>query len=164
MKIAINTAESVCPCCNKSHCGINEMSMEFQIAGSLEGLEELQKRLEQLARSWGLSNKALFELNLVLEELCSNYIEHSGETSKGKVNIKLCRTSSEFVITISDSGPPFDPTITPSPDVKLPLAERQCGGLGLHFVRHFTDGIMYSREKSQNIVTIIKKIEGEPQG
>lgn len=162
--MVINTVESVCLFCNKSYCGINKMSMEFQIAGSLEGLEELQKRLEELARSWELSKKALFELNLVLEELCSNYIEHSGETSKGKVNIKLRRTSTEFVITFADSGPPFDPTKMPPPDLKLPLAERQCGGLGLHFVKHFTDGIMYSREKSQNIVTIIIKREGEPQG
>ena len=150
--------------CNKRHCGINRICMEFQIAGSLEGLEELRQRLEQLPPSWGLSKKALFELNLVLEELCSNYIEHSGETSKDKVNIKLFQTSSEFVIIISDSGPPFNPTEMPPPDLKLPLAERQCGGLGLHFVRHFTDQIMYSREKNQNIVTIIKKRQGEPQG
>lgn len=154
----------MCLFCNKSHCGINKMSMEFKIAGSLEGLEELTERLEQLARSWNLSKQARFELNLVLEELCSNYIEHSGEACKGEVKIKLCRSSSEIVITLSDSGPPFDPTKMPPPDLQLPLAERQCGGLGLHFVRHFTDQISYSREKSQNIVTIIIKQEGEKQG
>ena len=153
--------ESGSPFCDMSSHGNNEMSMEFQISGSLEGLDDLREKLEHLVSSWGLSKQALFELNLVLEELCSNYIEHSGETSRSEVKIKLSMNSSEFVITISDSGPPFDPTKRPPPDLKQPLAERQSGGLGLHFVRHFTDQIIYSREKRQNIVTIIKKREGE---
>lgn len=159
--MAINPAESGSLFCDMSSNGNNEMSTEFQISGSLEGLDDLREKLEHLVCSWGLSKQALFELNLVLEELCQNYIEHSGEIPRSEVKIKLSMNSSEFVITISDSGPPFDPTKRPPPDLKQPLAERRCGGLGLHFVKHFTDKIIYSREKSQNIVTIIKKREGE---
>lgn len=137
---------------------------EFCIAGSLDGLKELETSLLNLARSWELSEQSAFELNLVLDELCSNYIEHSGASASSTIRIKLSRDPAEMHISVSDCGPPFDPTAAPPPDLDLSVEERQSGGLGLHFVKHFSDQVLYSREHNENKVTIIKKLKTNKQG
>lgn len=133
------------------------MSTEFAIHGSREGINDLRNYIEEFGRRWSLSKKTTSELNLALEELCSNYIEHSAGHTPETMSIRISRSPSEIVVIIADNGPPFNPTLAESPDIGLSLEERKIGGLGLHFVKHFTDQLLYKRAKDQNIVTIIKK-------
>lgn len=133
------------------------MSTEFAIHGSHQGINDLRDYLEEFGRQWSLSKKTTSELNIALEELCTNYIEHSADHTPETMSIQISRSPSEIVVIITDNGPPFDPTQAESPDIGLTLEDRKIGGLGLHFVKHFTDQLLYKRAKNQNIVTIIKK-------
>lgn len=134
------------------------MITEFKIINSLEGIHDLQKSLEKIASSWDLTKTILFEVNIILEELCANYIEHVGDEKVSFLNIQLSSDESNLSITVSDNGPPFDPTKVPAPDISLPPEQRQAGGIGLHLVRHYTDEILYSRKNGKNIVYMEKKL------
>ncbi len=129
--------------------------MEF--SGSISTLEELHAlslMVHEVASDWGISEKVLFEVSLIVEEFCSNSVKYGGIPVG--VGIKLA--DSVITIMITDSGKPFDPTEVAVPDVTLPLEERKAGGLGIHFVNHFADTIVYSRENGRNILKIEKKI------
>lgn len=134
------------------------MIEEFQVINSKKGLGNLRVSLERIALSWKLTKKQLFEINLILEELCANYIEHVGEDKMSFLKIKLSLEDSDLLITFQDNGPPFDPTKISVPDVNLPIEQRTAGGFGLHLVRHYTDKISYSRENTNNIIYMEKKL------
>ncbi len=135
------------------------MIAEFQVINSKKGLHDLRVFLERIALSWKLTPRQLFEINLILEELCTNYIEHAGGDEKSSLEINLSSDSSNLAITVKDNGPPFNPTKVAVPDFNLPIDQRSAGGIGLHLVRQYTDEILYSRKNGKNITRMKKKLE-----
>jgi len=134
------------------------MNTEFKITNSHKGLEDLRRNLEEIASSWGLGKKQLFEINLILEELCANNIEHTAGQGGSYLIIRLSSDGSTCSITVTDNGPPFNPEDIPSPDVTLPLEQRRAGGLGLLLVRHYTDSMTYTRSNDENIIHMEKTL------
>lgn len=49
----------------------------------------------------------------------------------------------QFIITIIDDSPAFDPLGVPDPDVKAPLAQREPGGWGIFFIKKLMDRVDY---------------------
>lgn len=136
-----------------------KMVEQFQISNSLAGLECLGVSLERIALSWGLSKRQLFEINILIEEICANNLEHVAPGTIDFVGIALHLEKDTLSITITDHGPQFDPTKTTDPNVNLPIEERKVGGLGLYLVKHFADTISYTRKKNSNIIYIEKKLK-----
>ncbi len=68
-----------------------------------------------------------------------------------------------LVISLSDYGRSFDPDQISSPPVQAPLHQREKGGLGLFFMRHWMDEIHFDVVKDpqlgrqRNVLTMIKK-------
>jgi serine/threonine-protein kinase RsbW len=131
---------------------------EFEIINSMGGLCILKDTVEQVSSSWKLSKKVTLEINLILEELCANYLEHSGDDASHSSKIKLILHDTKITILVEDSGPPFNPKEVPSPEVTMPLEDRIIGGLGLYFVKHFAEEITYKRDNDVNLLTITKAI------
>ncbi len=127
---------------------------------SLEGLQALGDELDRLAPVWGISKKDLFEINLIIEEVCTNYIEHGEGGGKNCIGVSITLAGSVVLITIRDQGPRFDPTAVADPELDLPMEERREGGLGLYFVKHFADKVLYSRQDNSNVLTIEKTLKG----
>ncbi|MDD3571524.1 MAG: ATP-binding protein [Eubacteriales bacterium] len=53
-----------------------------------------------------------------------------------------------------DRGEAFDPLSQPLPDISLPSAEREAGGLGLMIIRKLCDHAAYSYEEGENRLII----------
>jgi len=134
------------------------MIEEFEIINSVGGLCILKDAVEQVSSSWKLSKKVALEINLILEELCANYLEHSGDDASHSSKIKLILDDNKITILVEDSGPPFNPKDAPSPAINTPLEDRNSGGLGLYFVKHFAEEISYKRDNDLNLLTITKTI------
>ena len=127
------------------------MDISFQINNDLSELSILEAQLQSLKKLWSLPKKTVAEINLVLEELVTNIINHGDRTNKHVINISLNKKKRQLTMTVIDDGPPFNPTLCDSPDITLPLEQRECGGLGIHFVCKFTDQRSYTRSKNKNI-------------
>jgi serine/threonine-protein kinase RsbW len=136
------------------------MRCSLRIASRLSELKSLAEQLDVLADTWSLPKKCLAEINLILDELVTNIIEH-GAAQGGWIDITLVREEQLLTMTISDDGPAFDISNCPTPDTTLPLAERCCGGLGIHLVRKLTDSHHYHRTGGKNIVTLTKTLPKE---
>ena len=137
------------------------MELSFQLKNSGSELTTLHETLIKLEKRWSLSGKTIMEMNLILDELVTNIIEHGGCEKECEIDIKLIKGASKITLVVIDDGPPFDPTITPAPDISIPLEERSCGGLGIHLVRKFSDGCKYRRVKDKNVLTLIKNLPKE---
>lgn len=117
--------------------------------------------IEEMKNDWNLSPKTAIAINLILDELVTNAIEHG--ITEPEIDIHISFELADDVITIlmKYSGKPFDPTVCKKPDTTGPLLKRKCGGLGVHIVRTLSNYCCYQRNGNENILTIRKNLNKE---
>lgn len=137
------------------------MISNLKLQSNTGELNKLNLHIRALQKKWGLPKKMGIEVNLVLDELISNIIEHgqSGETDS--IEIRLQKSGQELTIEVINAGPPFDPTRCKKADITLPLEKRQCGGLGIHLVKKLSDSCCYTRLDDKNIFRCKKTIPNQ---
>ena len=131
------------------------VKVTFEIAAAIEQLDTLCRAVENLQPQLLCTDRQMFEIVLVLEELVANVIRHGGGS---RVGVTLDKEWDELVITVEDDGKEFDPTGVAAADTSLPLEKRCAGGLGIHLVHHYTDSFSYQRQGATNIITLKKKL------
>ncbi len=121
------------------------------------------ERLNTLVRRFGelheVPSRALYAVNLALDELVTNTILYGFEDAADqwfcvRVEVRGTELHGELV----DEGRHFNPLEVPAPDLNAPLHEREVGGLGLHLVRSLMDRLDYRREETKNVLTLMKRI------
>ncbi len=128
------------------------------ISNKLPELARVAEFIESLGEKWGVSQKAVIDINVCMEELIVNTISY-GYPDKGRHEIEITVTREEraIKIRIEDGGCEFDPLKAAAPaDIDKPLMERNIGGLGIHFVKNLMDDFEYERSGGKNIVTLTK--------
>lgn len=139
----------------------NVMKSSLQIKGDLPELNTVHSHLHDLDRNWRLGKKTIVEINLILDELITNIIQHGKRQKKHLIDIVLTKTGSNLTIEVQDDGPPFDPTVCSLPDTSLSLDKRKCGGLGILLVRRLSDSCRYRRVQNKNVLTLQKTLPTE---
>ena len=125
---------------------------------NVEQIAMLPEFVETVAREAQLDHKAVFNLNLALEEAVSNVIMYAyPEGTEGMVDVDAVVDGKQVTFVITDSGKPFDPTAKEEVNINTGMAERPIGGLGIHLVRTIMDTVSYERKGENNILTITKK-------
>ena len=125
--------------------------MAIMLAGSLTELARLTAATAGFCREHALPPDVESDLNLVLEELFVNTLEHGGcEGIPEAVQVALTAGPDAVALEYADRGVPFDPTHVPSADLAASLAERAEGGLGLHLVRQIMRDFEYHRVDGWN--------------
>lgn len=128
---------------------------EFVLNGSLGELQRLVTETQKFCRGHSLSHEVEFDLNLVLEELFTNSLNHGGCAGmENAVQIRLQLVGDAVRAEFSDRGRPFDPSGAPEPDLDAGLEERSVGGLGVHLVRQIVRGLEYRRVGGWNRITM----------
>ena len=122
-------------------------------------LEKLEGFTADFALKAGLSDKDLFALQIVVEELVTNVIDY-GEVPVGEhaATVDLTAQDGLLTIVIRDRGKEYNPLLREDPDVTLPAEERPIGGLGVHFCKKLTDTQDYERRDGCNVLTMRKKL------
>ena len=122
-------------------------------------LEKLESFTADFALKAGLSDKDLFALQIVVEELVTNVIDYGGvPAGEHAVRVDLSMDNGELLIRIADRGKEYNPLLREDPDVTLPAEQRPIGGLGVHFCKKLTDAQSYERRDGCNVLTLRKKL------
>lgn len=137
------------------------MKIQFQLRNQLTELCSLHERLKELETTWHFPKRVCLEINLILDELVTNIINYGDRDNDASIDVTIKKTEDKLTIQVTDDGPPFDPTKCTAPDTTTKLAVRQCGGLGIHLVRKFSDSCSYNRIENQNIFRLEKTIPEE---
>ena len=135
----------------------------LNLPASLNNLPAAMDFAENRAEAAGVIPKKLTGLTLAVEEAFVNICTHAYKEGTGQVELS-CFSGSDpfprsFVLEIADSGPEFDLLSIPEPDTSLGIEERAIGGLGVHFIRHFTDHADWRRENGKNILRLILNLD-----
>ena len=126
-------------------------TVEITLDGSMSELSRLAREIASFCSAHGLGEDPEFQLNLVLEELFTNSVEHGGCAGvSGCVAIRLEQSDGVVRVEFRDRGAPYNPLDAPRPDLAVPLADRAIGGLGVHFVRQMMQNLQYDRAGDWN--------------
>jgi serine/threonine-protein kinase RsbW len=124
-----------------------------------EFLDEIREFVAEIAREGGFNEKEIYSLQLAADEAATNIIEHAYEGVEDADFDVTCEMDGDvFVITMRDTGRPFNPSNVRLPNLKADLSERKIGGLGVYLMRKLMDEVHYiSHPRTGNLLTMTKR-------
>jgi serine/threonine-protein kinase RsbW len=139
------------------------MTQRFSITTSShpDRLCDIADFVESAACECGLDENQVCDVQMAVDEACSNIIEHAYHGKPdGKIDLVCERRGDKFIVTIQDLGDRFDPNKVPPPKTRGPLSCRRVGGFGLFFMRKLMDKVTFDFSPKQgNRLTMVKKIK-----
>jgi serine/threonine-protein kinase RsbW len=131
----------------------------MKIEAKIESLPEILTALHEKGSEFGLKNIAIHQLEIAMEELIVNIIQHGYQNEQKTIEVEFSKLGSQFCVKVRDFAPPFN-LIEKSVeiDTNAPLEERKMGGLGLLFIKKFTDYLEYRRLEDGNEIKMFKEI------
>ena len=132
--------------------------LSLRLESRLSSLEELEESVEQFGTQQGWPAHLLFQLQLALEELACNVINHGFGEEGHQFEISISSSPDSVAVEVVDGARPYNPLAqTPQPDLDADLEDRRVGGLGVYLVREMSDEIHYRREDGKNRLTFVKR-------
>ena len=133
----------------------------MRFSPSTEQLPAVTAFLDAFLDGLACDARTRIALETVVEEVFVNIAHHSGATF---AELTLTHAHGEVTLRFTDDGHPFDPLAMADPDVTLPAAQRNVGGLGILMVRRMTDRQAYVREEGCNVLTLVKRCGAPADG
>lgn len=131
------------------------------VASGLSDLPQVMEFVRQACLDAGLDDDAVFACELATDEACTNIIEHAyAGRNDGEIQVTCSCSEGIFEIRLRDHGRAFEPTAVTEPVFSRSLAERQSGGLGLHFMRSLMDEVHFEFGETDGNTLIMKKQVG----
>ncbi|MEZ0576165.1 ATP-binding protein [Halodesulfovibrio aestuarii] len=129
--------------------------LSIELPAVMENLQVFQEAVIREAELTGFSSKGVFSLQLVLEEVFMNIVNHAyADSESGPVSVAVESAPGEMRIRIEDHGAPFNLLEADKPDTTLDMEDRAIGGMGIMLIRQMAKELSYLREDEKNIVHI----------
>jgi serine/threonine-protein kinase RsbW len=138
---------------------MHEGNITVRLPIDLREIERLNRVVRQFGDLHEVPSRALYAVNLALDEVVTNVVRHGFEEPAGhEIVARVTVGSAELTTVVTDDGRAFNPLEVKPPDLTASLTERALGGLGIHLVRNLMDALEYQRENEKNVLTLRKRI------
>ena len=133
---------------------------EMNIEATIENIPTVTAWVDEQLEALDCPMKAQMQIDIAIDELFSNIARYAynPETGPATVRVEVLEEPLAVVITFIDKGIPYDPLKQEDPNTKLPIEEREVGGLGIYMVKKTMDEIVYEYVNEQNILKIKKNL------
>ena len=131
-------------------------------------LKVIRQSVTEVGERSGLGNRFTAQLEMAVDEACSNIIEHSYGSPPGvdpnldqpKLRLHMIRRKDRIEIEIFDKGSGFDMEHQTPIVPEDYIDPRRVRGLGLYIINHFVDEVQYLRHTpSGNCLRLTKRFE-----
>ena len=148
---------------------------KLKVEASKDNLESVLEFVKKELEWYNLFGEVLGDIIVATEEIfvnIANYAYNPEERGGVEISVQLSppdvppggfvgkeptdSSMGKVVISFTDNGSPFSPLERADPDLDLPLAEREIGGLGVFMVKKLMDKVDYCYLDNKNILTITK--------
>lgn len=135
---------------------------EITVDATIDNVQTITDFVDERLEEMNCPVKAQMQLNIVIDELCSNVARYAYSDKTGKVTVSVDTVDKPMKVwlTFTDEGVPYNPLAKEDPDITLSAEERKLGGLGIYMVKKMMDEFRYEYKDGKNIVTVCKVIEG----
>ncbi|MCQ2351667.1 MAG: ATP-binding protein [Paludibacteraceae bacterium] len=93
-------------------------------------------------------------IRLALEEAIVNIINYA-YPSDGPLRVEIANESGTPMVTLCDSGNPFNPLEQNDTELSDDLETRKIGGLGIMLIKQMTSSLRYERSLGENRLTLV---------
>lgn len=130
---------------------MSDAELDLTLPAVAASLPPFQAALDQICTRAGLSDDLRNDLQVVLDEVCSNVFRHAyvAAPQTGALRFIVRCPPGAIELTFIDQGCAFDPLSLPPPDLTLSLDDRPLGGLGIHLIRQMTDHQSYRHSPAE---------------
>jgi len=127
-------------------------------AAYLQSLQDFREFLkEHCAGHPGIDDETLYDVQLAVDEACTNIISHGyRDLDPGSIILDLEIDPARLTVSLTDFGHSFEPSSAPLPDVDAPIEERELGGFGLFFIQQSMDDVDYRVTEDGNKMILTK--------
>ena len=135
-------------------------------AAYLESLSDFRKFIkEHCANLTGVNDEILYDVQLAVDEACTNIITHGYQhLNPGSIILDLEIDSNKLTVSLTDFGHSFEPSNAPIPDIHAPLEERELGGYGLFLIQQTMDEMEYHVTEDGNKMILTKNLSNPDGG
>jgi serine/threonine-protein kinase RsbW len=127
----------------------------LQVPNDMAALEPARQAALDFVAGQGLSDRLVFQLELVLEEALMNRLWHAfPDGGRHVTEVILQLLPDALVLQFEDDGVPFDPLQVAEPAPATSLAHARPGGLGLMLTRKAARTLHYERVDGHNRLTV----------
>ncbi|MGF1572026.1 MAG: ATP-binding protein [Sumerlaeia bacterium] len=138
--------------------------IEFNLLSDPRQLVIVCTAVRQFAQIHGLDEKSQRQLELAVDEVCSNVICHAYKGNREKhYRVRCSIQNNQIIVEVVDHGIEFTLQDYPKPKLDCSLKERQSGGLGIHFVKKLMDELEYIKlPTGENCCRMKKTLNQQP--
>lgn len=131
---------------------------KLRISSVTDNLEIIRDFINRLAVKGGFSNDVADQIELAVDEACTNVIRHAYHyNAKRMIDIAVHLDKEKMEIIVSDKGQGFDATLLLKPDLEKYVHEARTGGLGIHLMRSLMDEVNFNfKPGKKNQVSLVK--------
>jgi len=116
-----------------------EQVFDLSINACLDNLLKVRQYINQMGERLGVSEGALADLRLAVDEAVTNVIIHGYGDLDGLVELHMEREGDAVIIRIRDRAKTFDPSNINAPQLDAALKDRPFGGMGIFLIKKMTD-------------------------
>ena len=132
----------------------------LDLCADLDRLTAIRDFVVRTGQNFELDESFIHDLELAVDEACSNIICHAYHGHAGRVRLTLTKEAPCVRVAIQDWGCGFDPHAVLQPDLEAPPEQRPLGGLGLYLMREIMDKVEFQFEGGSNTLVMEKIIKG----
>lgn len=145
---------------NKTINGISNGTYSLELPAANENLDHIRRFISGIAGNMGFSKEHIYQIELIVDEACSNVIKHAYKnccSSHKIIRIKVKKHPQKIEIVVTDRGAGFDPAAIKTPDLIKYQEKMIVGGLGLYLIHNFCDEVQFSIQPGvRNAVKMVK--------
>jgi serine/threonine-protein kinase RsbW len=131
-------------------------SSEAMFPAKLSAWREAREFLEKFCAKAALARTPSLRLNLILEELFTNTVNHGHRGDCDfPVWISLQTDKANVSVTYLDQCPPFNPLAMSKAQLDVPAEERRIGGLGVYLTKELTVASDYAYLYGRNRLRLV---------
>jgi sigma-B regulation protein RsbU (phosphoserine phosphatase) len=133
------------------------------LAADVCALDELVAFIGACLDESGFPKEEQNGVQLAAEEVFVNIARYAYPEGGGAVKITCVCGAKRIVVTVEDSGRPYNPLLREDPDIALPAEARGIGGLGVYITKELMDTVYYDFRDGKNLLTMVKDVRAAVQ-
>jgi serine/threonine-protein kinase RsbW len=141
-------------------------SVSYHVPCRFKYLALIRQTALEICQRVGLSEFQAYQVEMAVDEACTNVIEHSyggesvteNESTENTILVNFFERADGVDVEIVDTGKGFDHDVQAVQDPKNYLANKNERGLGMYIIGTFVDSVHYERGTARgNVLRLTKR-------
>jgi serine/threonine-protein kinase RsbW len=135
------------------------MNNAISIRCNPDNLKHIREFVKNTLNPYHLSDIALNQMILAVDEICANLIIHANNKDESKfLHLKISRQKGFFLFELVDHGLFFDMSSYKEPDIQENIRKKRPGGMGIAIVKRIMDKVEFTSNGTKNVCRLYKRV------